>query len=183
MLLTGIMAMSFYFYMGYFNTFLIKTLGHATQPIMIINFISQVSLALLMPFFGWLSDKKGRKPIFKMGILGLLVGSYPVFYCLQQALPWVLMGELLFIMLIAPLIALLPTMLAEMFQVKNRNTGIALGYNLGQALFGGTAPLIALSLTQGTHNLYAPAWYLMAASFLSLLTLFFIKESYQQTLT
>jgi proline/betaine transport protein TphA len=74
-------------------------------------------------------------------------------------------------------------MLAEMFQVKNRNTGIALGYNLGQALFGGTAPLIALSLTQSTHNFYAPAWYLMAGCCLSLLALFFIKESYQQTLT
>ncbi len=183
MLLTGIMAMGFYFYMGYFNTFLIKTLGHATQPIMAINFISQVALALLMPLFGWLSDKRGRKPVFKMGVIGLLVGSYPVFYCLQQTLPWVLIGELLFIILIAPLIALLPTMLAEMFQTKTRNTGIALGYNLGQALFGGTAPLIALSLTQSTHNFYAPAWYLMAASFLSLLTLFFIKESYQQTLT
>lgn len=183
-LLTGIMAMSFYFYMGYFNTFLIKTMGHSTSVVMQINFISQLCLMLLIPCFGLLSDKIGRKPVLTMGIIGLIVLVYPVFYLLQQpAISYVIVGEILFVILVAPIIAMIPTTLAELFHVKTRNTGISLGYNIGQAIFGGTVPLIAVSLTASTHNLYAPAWYLMAGAFLSLFTLFTIKESYQKTLT
>lgn len=183
-LLAGIMAMSFYFYMGYFNTFLIKTMGHSTTVVMQINFISQLCLTLLIPCFGFLSDKMGRKPVLILGIIGLMVLIHPVFYLLQQpSIGNVMLGEVLFVILIAPIVAMIPTTLAELFHVKTRNTGISLGYNLGQAIFGGTVPLIALSLTASTHNLYAPAWYLMGGAFLSLFTLFTLKESYQTTLT
>lgn len=92
-------------------------------------------------------------------------------------------GGVVFVILVAPIIAMILTTLAELFHVKTRNTGISLGYNIGQAIFGGTVPLIAVSLTASTHNLYAPAWYLMAGAFLSLFTLLTIKESYQKTLT
>lgn len=183
MALSGIMAMSFYLYMAYFDSLLINTLGHLSHPILILHFVSQLFLAFLMPYFGWLSDKLGRKPVFRLGLVGLLLGSYPVFYCFQQSLFWVWLGELSFIILIAPLVALLPTLLAEMFHVQTRNSSIALGYNLGQAIFGGTAPLIALSLTNHSGTLYAPAIYLMIASCVALSALLRVKESYQKILT
>lgn len=182
MALSGIMSMSYYLYMAYFNSLLINTLGHPPHAILMLHFISQLFLACLMPYFGWLSDKLGRKPVFRLGLIGLLLGSYPVFYCLQQSLFWAWLGELSFVVLIAPLVALLPTTLAEMFHVQTRNSSIALGYNLGQAIFGGTAPLIALSLTNHSGTLYAPAFYLMTASCVTLGVLWRVKESYQKIL-
>ena len=53
-----------------------------------------------------------------------------------------------------------------------RYTGIALGYNLAFALFGGTAPLVATWLIKTTHDLAAPAWYVVAAALVSFLVTF-----------
>ncbi|CAN5219862.1 MFS transporter [soil metagenome] len=183
-LLTGIMPMSYYFFIGYFNAFLIKTMGQPAKKIMLINFICQLFLTILLPVLGIISDKKGRKPMLMVGMVGLILLIHPIFWLLQQqAISAIFLGEFLFVLIIAPIVAIIPITLAEMFHVQSRNSSISLGYNMSQAIFGGTAPLIALGLTASTQNLYAPAWYLLAGAGLSLLTLLKIKESYQQPLT
>ena len=55
-----------------------------------------------------------------------------------------------------------PAAFVEMFPTRTRYSGIAVGYNLAQALLGGTTPLIATWLIGVTGNDRAPAFYLMA---------------------
>ncbi len=182
-LLTSIMAMSYYFVVGYFNAFLIETLHLPLNQVMMINFVCLLALTGLIPIMGIISDKLGRKPVLMSGIIGLILLIHPIFALLQQdEIYLVFMGEFIFVIIISSILATIPATLAEMFQVDNRNSGVSLGYNLSQAIFGGTAPLIALELTVMTQNLYAPAWYLLAGALVSLLTLLTIKESYQQPL-
>ena len=182
-LLTCIMAIGNYFLIGYFNVFLIKLLGLSSQTTTLINFICLLSLTVLVPVMGIVSDKVGRKPVLMTGMIGLIIFIHPIFWLLQQqTISLIFLGELLFVIILSCIAATIPTTLAEMFHVRNRNTSISLGYNLSLALFGGTAPLIALELTTSTHNLYAPAWYLTGGAIISLLTLLTIKESYQQPL-
>ena len=40
--------------------------------------------------------------------------------------------------------------LVELFPTRTRYTGVAIGYNLGQALLGGTAPLVGTALVHLT---------------------------------
>lgn len=184
MLVTCIMAIGNYLLIGYFNAFLTKTMGHSMKAVMTINFICLLVLTLLMPLLGWLSDKIGRKPVLMSGMIGFIVLIYPIFWLLQQpGLQQVFFGELIFILILAPIAALIPTTLAEMFHVHTRNSSISLGYNMSLALFGGTAPLIALELVAATKNSYAPAWYVMAGAILSLIVLLNLKETYQKKLT
>lgn len=183
-LLTSIMAISYYFLIAYFNAFLINTMRQPTQTIILISFISQLLLTFLLPIPGIISDKVGRKPVLITGMIALILLVHPIFWLLQQReISLILLGELLFVIIFSPVIATLPTILAEMFDVHIRNSGISLGYNIGQAIFGGTAPLIAFNLTAITANLYAPAWYLFASACISLLAALKIKESYKQPLT
>lgn len=181
-LLTCTMAMSYYFFIVYCNAFLIQSMGQPEQQVMLVSFICNILLMILLPVFGLLSDYMGRKRIFFLGIVGMIIGIHPIFWLLQHpAFGWILTGELLLAVLVAPIVATTLTTLAEMFPVSQRNSSVALGYNIGQALFGGTMPLVGFKLIAITHNLYAPSWYLLGGACLSLLALLSLKESYQES--
>jgi MHS family proline/betaine transporter-like MFS transporter len=55
-------------------------------------------------------------------------------------------------------------MLVGLFPTQTCYTGVAIGYNGGQAVLGGTAPLVATALIQGTGYQLAPALYVMGAA-------------------
>lgn len=51
--------------------------------------------------------------------------------------------------------------MVELFPTQTRYTGVAIGYNLGQAVLSGTAPLVAVWLVEKTGSAVAPAFYLI----------------------
>ncbi len=61
-----------------------------------------------------------------------------------------------------------PLLLSTLFPVAVRYSGIAFCYNLSFALFGGLAPLVAMSLIQMSGSLSSPAWYLTFSGFCGL---------------
>ena len=181
-LLTSIMGIANYYLVAYFNIFLVKTQGLPLRPVMVVNTIAitiQIIITLLM---GRLSDSLGRKRVLGAGILSLGVLAYPIFWLLtQHDIYMALIGEVLFATAAGAITGLIPTTLAEMFDTYHRNMGISISYNISLAIFGGTAPLIAISLVASTHNLFAPAWYLMSCATLAFLSLLTLRESYRKS--
>jgi MHS family proline/betaine transporter-like MFS transporter len=51
------------------------------------------------------------------------------------------------------------TFLAELFPTRLRYSGLSLTYGLASALFGGTAPALAVFLVRRTGEALSPAWY------------------------
>ena len=76
----------------------------------------------------------------------------------------------------------LPSFLAEQFPTTVRYSGFAVSFNLANALFGGTAPMICTWLIAQTGSDLAPGWYLMAAAVVSLVAILFAKETSRQAL-
>ncbi len=58
-----------------------------------------------------------------------------------------------------------------------RYSGIALGNNITNMCLGGTAPFIATYLIDVTDNSLAPAGYFVFCALLTLVAVFFIKET------
>ncbi len=74
-------------------------------------------------------------------------------------------------------------MFSEIFKSNVRYTGISLGYQIGAALAGGTAPLIATALLQAYDNSYVPvALYIMLTAAISLVAVASIKDRNNQDL-
>jgi MHS family proline/betaine transporter-like MFS transporter len=65
----------------------------------------------------------------------------------------------------------MPALLAELFPVRARSTGLSISYAFGVAVFGGLAPLVHAWLIMWTGNPAAPAIYLAAAALVSLVAL------------
>jgi proline/betaine transport protein TphA len=182
-LLTAMMAVGDWFLIAYFNTFLTKTVGMPLATAMSINLFILCVFTILLPCMGHLSDNLGRKPVLRAGFIGFILLSYPIFWLLNHGtITSVVIGELLFAIILAPIASIIPTSLAELFHVRMRNTSMALGYNLSQGFFGGTAPLIAILLVAKTGNHYSPSFYLIFCAIVSWWALSRIKESYKNRL-
>ncbi len=181
--LTVAMGIANYFLIGYFTTYLTGANGLQLKQAMLINVLSMIVFIFAMPFFGFLSDKVGRRPVFMVGCIAFFICQIPVFWLLSyKTFAYALIAELIFVILLATINGVVLTCLAELFPTEVRITGAALGYNISVTIFGGTAPLVALWLTKITHTDLAPAWYLMAGIALSFITILFTKETYRQPL-
>ena len=132
-------------------------------------------LIAAMPVAGMLADRFGYKIVLAAAtfVTGVLV--YPLFV-------WIDSGTVIAASVALIIFALtngciqgaMPVAMADMFPARLRFSGMAIGYNLTLALFGGTAPLVATWLIKETGHLTAPAWYLVviaAVTFIVTLTI------------
>lgn len=150
--------LSFIYLPIYIKEFLHLSMVGAMQ----INTISMVCIIITIPFFGWLSDLKGRKFVLALGGAGFLLFSIPLYALLQVGgIAYIYFCMLSFALFVALSYATIPVVLVEMFPVDIRFTGMSLPYNLANALFGGTAPLVASQLiVLSGGNLFMPGIYL-----------------------
>lgn len=182
-LLCCIIAAGVYLFIAYVVTFLTEFEGFSFYQANAINLMSMLVIVLLFPVMGMLSDKFGRKPIFNAGLASIIILAVPIFWLLSQKnFTLALVGDLLLCLTIVPVVALIPTILAEMFPMDVRNTGTALAYNISLAAFGGTTPLIALGLVRFTGSNLAPAGYFILMAIVSSIALYFIEESHHRPL-
>jgi len=100
------------------------------------------------PFWGWVSDKVGRRRFYIAAAIVFALLLYPVF-ALYSTDVAVLIWLGMVIGFVIPGVAMqstLQTMLTEMFDVEARITGVNIGYQFSN-LLGGFAPLIATALS------------------------------------
>lgn len=141
--------------------------------------IGAVISTCMIPLSGLLSDKIGRIKVYKVSsiLLGLFI--VPWFMLLDMGMTWsiVLATIIGFGLLWSPITAVLGTLFSEIFDANVRYTGITLGYQLGAALAGGTAPLIATGLLAYYGGAWQPvAIYLIIIVLISLIAVSFASK-------
>lgn len=174
----------FYIFGTFIVSYATNQLGYDNTAALSAVMIGALSATIMIPIIGSLSDKIGRKKIYMFSIFATIIYPFPYFWMLEQ-------GSV-FLLILATVIglgiiwgsvnAVLGTMISEFFPAKIRNTGISLGYQLGAAIAGGTAPLVATALLAKFNNSYVPvALYMMLAAFISLFAISFVKDKNQFT--
>jgi MHS family proline/betaine transporter-like MFS transporter len=127
---------------------------------------------------GALSDRIGRRPLFIASCAGYVVLAYPLFLLASTGVPaYALIAQLILVVLLALYAGPGPAVYCELFPTKVRYTALSVGYNIPVAIFGGFAPFIATWLIQLTGNPLAPAFYVVAASLATLVTMIWVKET------
>ncbi len=157
----------------YFKTYLKVDANTA----FIVNTLSMCVFAAATLLGGKLSDRNGRKSVLGYSCLGFILLSYPLFTLLQSAnFSNLLLVQSIFALLMGLFFGTIPTTLAEIMPTNIRCSGLSIAHNISMAVFGGGAPFLATHLIQSSGNLVSPAYLLIAASILSLISLLFISE-------
>ncbi|WP_414053016.1 MFS transporter [Macrococcus animalis] len=166
-----------------FGTFVVgyatEKLGLKFETVMLIVMASAVLTTILIPLYGKLSDKVGRKKLYLIGAFAMLLYSFPYFWLLEQKSTLaVLIATVIGLSIIwSPITAVLGTMFSEVFNKEVRYTGVTLGYQIGAALAGGTAPMIAEYLMGKFNGSYVPvAVYIMVIAIISIISVLSIKN-------
>lgn len=128
---------------------------------------------VIVPFVGMLSDRIGRFSISTGAAVITACLSYPLFVWLSYAPTFekLLSVQIALVVLTAFYIGGLPALMAELFPVRMRATGLSISYSVAVAVFGGFAPVIDVWLIEATGNVIAPSYYLVVAAIVSLLSL------------
>ncbi len=145
--------------------------------------IALLALLVLTPLAALVSDRVGRKPMFLGAAIGYVLLSYPVFVLMTDGtFSSAVLGGLVFATCNSLFSGCMGATLVELFPTRTRYTGIAIGYNVGTALLGGTAPLVATALIQMTGNVLVPAFYLILSAAVAGVAALFIKPRHGQPL-
>jgi MFS family permease len=135
-------------------------------------------LTALIPLFGVLSDRIGRRIVLMVAALLYLVLTYPLMDWLlaEPSLIRLATMQLVLCSAIAVGFGAISTALAEQFPVRQRSTGLALAYNVAVMIFGGFAQLIVTWLIKATGSLLAPSFYVMFGATVGIFAAWFITD-------
>jgi MHS family proline/betaine transporter-like MFS transporter len=135
-----------------------------------------ISVCLLFPIAGWVSDSKfGRRRV--MGVGGLLLGIFApimMFVIGKGVTATALLAQTSLGISLSLWGAPMMAWLAESFEPSARLTSVSIGYNVGQVLGGGLAPAIATELID-SFGAEVPGYYITIVAVVSLIGLCFVS--------
>ncbi|WP_432096459.1 MFS transporter [Streptomyces sp. bgisy100] len=157
--------------------YLQSTLHTTFRQALVATVLANLGFAAAILPAGALSDRIGRRAVMTTGAALAVVLAFPLLNLLQDAGSSSLARGTA-VILAGAVVGLMagpgPAMLAEMFPVTVRCTGLGLAYSLANAVFSGCAGLLVTELIKRTGNLDIPAYYVVltcAVSVAALLTL------------
>ncbi len=144
-----------------------------------------IGSALMVPtqfMFSDYSDKNGRKGIFMTGAALTALWSFALFPLIDTGNFYLVIlgvtGGLAFLgMMYGPQAAFF----AELFSTEVRYSGASLGYQIGAIIGGSFAPTIATLLWKN-YDIFWVSVYIAFASILSLISVYFLTETYKSDL-
>ena len=173
----------------YIYTVFVLTYGQTELGVPRTTLLRAVTIAaaigcVTVPFFGAMSDRLGRRPVYLFGALFSLAFAVPFFRLLDTRSPvWIAVGVSLAVnvghdAMYGPQGAYF----SELFGTRVRYSGASLAYQLSSVFAGGLAPLIATALLAGA-GIYAVAAYMMVMAAISSIAAYLAPETYRVDVT
>ncbi|MDI2030559.1 MFS transporter [Saccharopolyspora sp. TS4A08] len=167
-----------YWIVAAFSVTYLNYLGIKTGNILLLLLTAQFLACLAIVFFGHLCDRIGRKPVYLFGIVTSAAFSFAIFPLYRsESMVLTLLGICVGLITWSAMYAPQSALMAEMFPTRVRYSGVSIGYQFSSIFAGSLAPIIATALLQ-TYGASLPiSLYVATAALLSLVALFFARES------
>ncbi|MEV2216063.1 MFS transporter [Streptomyces sp. NPDC050997] len=169
-----------YMVTGFLPTYQTETLHRSSGSADVLVLIGMVWIVLLITFLGRFSDRVGRRPLYGVAAAAMIVLAVPSFLLIKAEGTWApIFGVLILSTLLACFAAPSAATLPALFPTAVRYAAMGIGFNFAVAIFGGTTPLVTEALISITGDDLMPAYYLMLAGVIGLVTVKFLPESAQ----
>lgn len=141
------------------------SVGVPASTMLWVSIVGNIIAIGSQPLFARLSDRFGRRPVFITGVLGSGAMIFVYFSVIST-------GDVAMIFLTSTMItagtysmsnAIYPAWFSELFNVKVRYSGMAIGLQIG-ILCAGFTPLLGTALVGAEKANWAPAAWIVAAS-------------------
>src|SRR3954463_7626125 len=143
--------------------------GSACQPV-------------LIPLFGALSDRFGRRPVYAVGAVAA-AWAFAFFSLLATGSTAVIVFAVVVALVThAAMYGPQAAFIAELFSTELRCSGASMGYQLAGVLGGGIAPIVAIALVSATGTSFAVSAYVLAMVLLTLIALAAAPETSERSL-
>ncbi|WP_018545984.1 glycine betaine/L-proline transporter ProP [Streptomyces sp. LaPpAH-108] len=172
-----------YMVTGYLPTYQTETLKRSSSSADVLVLIGMVWIVILITFLGRLSDRVGRRPLYGWAAAAMIILAIPAFLLIKAHGTWLpILGVLILATLLACFAAPSAATLPALFPTAVRYAAMGIGFNFAVAAFGGTTPLVTAALVDATGDDLMPAYYLMLAGVIGLVTVKFLPETAQMPL-
>lgn len=164
--------------LNYVPTWATKTLGLPASSAYTATLLAGIILTVVTPIGGLVAERVGRERLLWTA-LGLLAFTLlPAFWLTSLNVTTVSLCLLVGWMALLKSIyfSTIPSVMADIFPVATRASGMSISYNIAVTVFGGFAPFICTLLISATGSQFAPGFYLMVTVFLSVAALWHTQK-------
>jgi len=155
----------------YWPTYLRVNLGYSANVALAASLLAIIAAMAAMPWWGRFADRYGWRRLFVVGGVASAVTSIAVFAILptlQRGSVAVLFLQIPAALSVAAIVAAAPGLLPAMFPTEIRQSGYAIPYNVGVAIFAGALPLSIAPLIANL-GVRAPVFIIIAGCLVGLL--------------
>jgi MHS family alpha-ketoglutarate permease-like MFS transporter len=143
-------GLSYYCYTTYMQKFLSVTAHFSRGAAADISALSLIIFLLVQPLLGWLGDRIGRRALLAFAFGAGALTTWPIMTAIAASRrpEWALGLVCVALIILAGYTSMSAVVKSEIFPTRVRTLGVALPYALANAIFGGTAELIAEAFTK-----------------------------------
>ena len=154
---------AFYSFVLFITTYVVTYLKLPDSYALNAVLIAAACQVVLIPWFGVLSDRYGRRPVYLFGAIGAAVWVF-VFFALLDTGSFVLivLATVVALVLHAAMYGPQASFIAEMFPTRVRYTGASMGYQLAGILGGAVAPIVSVALLDRYDTSLVVSLYVVA---------------------
>jgi MFS family permease len=174
---------AFYTFTIYSLVFITGTVGRERSVGLTAVLVGSAFQLVLIPSFGALSDRFGRRPVYAAGAVAAAAWSFAFFPLLSTGTTAVIVFAVVIALLThAAMYGPQAAFIAELFSTELRYSGASMGYQLAGVLGGGIAPIVAIALVDTFGTAYAVSLYVLAMVVLTLVALAVAPETAERPL-